>query len=232
MNFKNLPDGKSTENQDIIVSINDITSENYLYLLAGVHGDEPEGIYVLSKVVEWLKGFDDKSSPLSKIPIIVIPTLNIDGYRNSTRTNSNGVDLNRNLPSTKWTSIARESKYNPGSAPLSEVENIFMVDLFKKYKPGFIISFHSWKPMINYNGDCKDEAELMSKYNNYVICDDIENHPTPGSLGEYAPEKYSSPVITFEFPVLNEKNSLESIWLENEKALKALLTSEQMANRF
>ena len=71
--------------------------------------------------------------------------------------------------------------------------------------------------MLNYNGDCKEIAEFLAQHNSYPICDSIEGHPTPGSLGHYAWEKYNSPVLTFECPVLADDLSLKDIW---SKAVK------------
>ena len=92
-------------------------------------------------------------------------------------------------------------------------------NLFQKFSPGLIISFHSWKPLINYNGQCREIAEYIKTYNKYEVFADLEDHPTPGSLGEYGPEKYKSPVLTFECPLISEELSLEDIWQENQEAL-------------
>jgi protein MpaA len=226
--FVELKPGKSVEGLDIASFRSDKKAKSYFYLMAGVHGDEVEGVYVLQQMFNWLKSaesVDDQSIELD-IPMIVIPTLNIDGYRSSTRTNSHGVDLNRNLPSKSWDSEPREEKYNPGSKALSEPENIYLNNLFKKFPPHLILSLHSWKPMINYNGDCKKVAEYLNKFNSYTICDDIEGHPTPGSLGDYAPETFQSPVITYELPVITDGPSLEEVWNENKEGLINLLKTD------
>ena len=68
----------------------------------------------------------------------------------------------------------------------------------------------------------------MEKFNNYPTVPDIEGHPTPGSLGEYAPELFNSQVLTFEAPLLSDEITLEQIWKENELALKELFKSELM----
>lgn len=221
MDFINIKPGPSAEGDTIVAFRSENKGPKYIYLMAGVHGDEVEGVFALKKIISWLKDTDEY-----ELPTIVIPILNVDGYRAGTRVNAHGVDLNRNLPSKNWTSKAREAKYNPGNKPLSEPENIFLDKLMSKYPPGIILTLHSWRPFINYNGDCKDIAELLAKHNNYEICDDIEGHPTPGSLGEYGPEKYNSPVLTYEFPVISDDKTLKDIWLESESAFKDLLLSD------
>lgn len=226
MNFTPLKSGRSVEGNPIEAFKTESTKGGHLYLMAGTHGDEVEGVYVVQKLYEWLQ-----TAELSW-PLIVIPILNIDGYRASTRVNANGVDLNRNYPSKDWTPKARAAKYNPGTAPLSEPENVFLNELFKKYPPKLIMSIHSWKPLINYNGDCQDVAEFLHRYNQYPICDDIEGHPTPGSLGEYGPQELGSPVLTFECPLLSDQQGLQDIWLENEQGLIELFRDPKLLARF
>jgi protein MpaA len=224
MNFIKLKSGTSVEGDEIPAYRSEPKASTYTYLMAGTHGDEVEGVYLLKQLFEWLQ--EEDSSPCS---FIVIPILNVDGYRAGNRVNAHGVDLNRNYASSCWTSEVREPKYHPGSAPLSEPENIFLDKLFQKYPPHLIISFHSWKPFVNYNGNCEEAARFIAKYNNYEVMGDIEGHPTPGSLGEYGPQKYSSPVLTFECPLLSDEVTLKDIWQENEKAFKELLKSQYVA---
>ncbi len=224
MIFSELEGGSSIEGHDIHVYKTDIKAPKYLYLIGGVHGDEVEGVYVLKELFEWLK----VEHNLKDLPMIVIPILNVDGYKNQTRVNAHSVDLNRNLPTKDWTTAHTKPRYNPGPKPLSEPENQFLVKLFDKYRPGMIISFHTWKPILNYNGDCKDVAEFMSGFNKYEIDSDI-GYPTPGSLGTFAVEKYHSPVLTFECPELKKhRETLKEIWKENEECLKGFFQTDMI----
>lgn len=218
MKFSQIPSGTSANGKQILAYKTITQGPQYLYLMAGVHGDEIEGMYVLEKLFEQL----EKNKEFKEIPIILIPVLNPDGKENNTRVNANGVDLNRNLPSRNWQSEYLEKKYYPGAAPGSEPENQFLVTLFNQYPPHLIISFHSWKPMLNFNGDCEKLAQFISQYNQYPVVGEIEDYPTPGSLGEYGPEYFKSPVLTFECPLLNENLNLESIWLENKEGLMSI----------
>jgi protein MpaA len=190
--------------------------------MAGVHGDEVEGVYVLKELFNWLKN----EHSLKDMPIVVIPILNVDGYRAQTRVNAHLVDLNRNLPTKDWSPTMTQPKYNPGSKALSEPENQFLVKLLDKYRPGMIISFHTWKPILNHNGNCQDVAEYLQNFNNYEMSSDI-GYPTPGSLGTFGVEKYESPVLTFECPELRtHRETLKDIWNENEKGLKSLFQTD------
>lgn len=222
MIFSELESGTSLEGHTIPVYKTDIKAPKYLYLIGGVHGDEVEGVYVLKELFGWLK----MEHNLKDLPMIVVPILNVDGYRAQSRVNAHSVDLNRNLPTKDWTPTMTQPKYNPGPKPLSEPENQFLVKLFDKYKPGFIISFHTWKPVLNFNGNCQDVAEYLSNYNKYPTASDI-GYPTPGSLGTFAVEKYQSPVLTFECPELKtHRESLKAIWQENEEGLKSFFQTD------
>jgi len=220
MIFVDLESGKSVEGNEIEAYRSDVKADKYLYLIAGTHGDEVEGVYVLKELFDWLKSEHN----IDDIPILVVPILNVDGYRSSSRVNSHAVDLNRNYPSKNWCNKARKDKYNPGPAPLSEPENQFLVKLFEKYTPGLVLSFHSWKPLLNYNGEIQDVADYLASHNQYETVADI-GYPTPGSLGCFVPEKYNCGVLTFECPLLSEGYSLKQIWKENEEGLKSLLQS-------
>jgi protein MpaA len=222
MIFSEIESGESLEGNPISVFKTDIKSSKYLFLIAGVHGDEVEGVYVLKELFNWLKN----EHSLKDMPIIVIPILNVDGYRAQTRVNAHLVDLNRNLPTKDWTPDQTHPKYNPGPKPLSEPENQFLVKLLDKYKPGMIISFHTWKPILNFNGECQDIAEYLHSFNKYEMAGDI-GYPTPGSLGTFGVEKYDTPVLTFECPELKtHKESLKDIWKENEEGLKKLFQTD------
>ncbi|RLA63058.1 MAG: DUF2817 domain-containing protein [Epsilonproteobacteria bacterium] len=220
MNFLDLRPGASVEGDKIPCFRSEEKADKYVYLMAGTHGDEVEGVYVLQKLFNWLQEKEDLS-----LPLIIIPILNVDGYRSGTRVNSHGVDLNRNLPANSWNTEFKKAKYNPGPGPSSEPENQFLIKLFDKFSPKLILSFHSWKPMLNYNGDCEEIAKLLHKFNSYPMVKEIENYPTPGSLGDFGPEKYNAPVLTFECPTLAEGVTLKGIWEENMTGLKELFAS-------
>ena len=221
MKFIELPHGTSVKGEKIPAFKSALDAPKYNYVLGAVHGDEVEGAHLAKEIFKWLSETSEVDMPL-----VFVPVVNVDGFKAGTRVNGNGVDLNRNLPSSQWSPEAREEKYFPGTAPLSEPENKFLVELFKKYPPRFILSFHSWYPVINYNGNCKEIADFLASYNKYPIEADFLTHPTPGSLGEFGPQEFGAPVLTFECPVLADGVTLESIWKDNEEAFKKLFTTK------
>ncbi len=164
----------------------------HVLILAGVHGDEVEGIFV----GHGLFGEFKRNYPY-KMKLTLIPMFNPDGALQRRRTNQNLVDLNRNLPTKDWSSEVAKEKYHPGLAPNSEPENQALVRWLEKNSPQLVISLHSWKPMINVNGNCQPEASILSQKTGYKISDDI-GYPTPGSLGTYCGLERNVPTITYE----------------------------------
>ncbi len=108
MDFIDLRPGTSVEGEKIPCFRSEDKADKYNYLMAGTHGDEVEGVFVLNRLFKWLQEREDLA-----LPLIVIPILNVDGYRSGTRVNSHGVDLNRNLPATSWASEFKEKKTGP-----------------------------------------------------------------------------------------------------------------------
>ena len=51
MNFSLLKSGHSVEGQEIQAFRSDEKASKYNYLMAGVHGDEVEGVYLLKNLV-------------------------------------------------------------------------------------------------------------------------------------------------------------------------------------
>ena len=162
-------------------------------LIGGVHGDEIEGIQAANGLLQaFSKSFT------YKLRVTLIPILNLDGALRSQRRNARGVDLNRNLPTQDWSPEVAKEKYNPGPHANSEPENHALVEHLKSTPPKFIITLHSWKPMLNTNGNCDAVANAISSRTGYIITPDI-GYPTPGSLGTYTGLERQIPTITYEF---------------------------------
>lgn len=161
-------------------------------ILGGVHGDEIEGVVCARGLLDvFLQNYS------YQMQLTLIPEMNPEGVLNKTRGNGNGVDLNRNLPTKDWSPVATTPRYQPGPSPLSEKENQALDDELKKNPPHLIVSLHSWNPVLNINGDCRPEAEVLARHTGYSIDSDI-GYPTPGSLGTYAGLERNIPTLTYE----------------------------------
>lgn len=222
--FKMIKEAVTTHNNKISAYSNCLPSlsapaTRYVYLIAGTHGDEPESTYVLCELIR-----EDYFSKLS-YPIIFITAINPDGLKDSTRCNANKVDLNRNFPAYNWSTIHTADRYFPGNKPSSEIETQFLVELLNGCPPQFIISFHSWKRILNHNNHQHSVhlAQLIAKHNNYHVSDYI-GYSTPGSLESYVADKLNCGLITYELPVMEQPAlQMSDIWRENQNGLKAAL---------
>jgi murein peptide amidase A len=159
-------------------------------ILGGVHGDEIEGIACAKAL---LSDFQQNYSYPFKVTLI--PEMNPDGSLLNKRTNSRGVDLNRNMATQDWSPEIKSERYHPGPSPMSEIENQILAEELKSTQ--FVLSLHSWHPVINVNGNCLKEAEVLAQQTGYKIDKDI-GYPTPGCLGTYAGIERNIPTITYE----------------------------------
>lgn len=161
-------------------------------ILGGVHGDEWEGIFASQALLgRFLESFT------YKFELTLVPILNVDGSLRGQRKNARGVDLNRNLPTNDWTKDVKEERYFPGNEANSEPENKALVNWLSENKPKFVLSLHSWKPLLNTNGRCQNFASVLAKHIGYEIKDSI-GYPTPGCLGTYSGLERDMPTLTYE----------------------------------
>lgn len=165
-----------------------------LFFIGGIHGDEPEGIFLTHALLEWLK----THHKIIQNEWILIPCLNVDGAARNSRTNSRGVDLNRNFPSQDWNPQYKEERYFPGREKASEAEVQALCYLIQDLQPHLILHFHSWQPAIILSGPPQHPAAFeLSNCSQYPLQIDI-GYPTPGSLGQWAGFDLGLPVICIE----------------------------------
>jgi len=162
-----------------------------ILILGGVHGDEVEGVIASFGLITFLRDHFDY-----QFNLFIVPQFNTDGVLARTRGNIRGVDLNRNLPTKDWSPHIATPRYHPGEKANSELENQALVRFIAEKEFHFIYSLHSWKPMLNINGNARRVAEAIQKHTSYIIEENI-GYPTPGSLGQYGVEK-EIPVLTYE----------------------------------
>ena len=208
MIFAEIESKINTKNgNEILLLKREPESKNYdkTILVIGVfHGDEKDGEYLINRYLS------QKNE--TKNRLLFIPCLNPDGKEYGTRTNANGVDLNRNFPTKNW-ELSDKNEYFGGTAPASEVETQFLIYIIEKYVPDLIITLHEPYCVVNYDGPAKEEAQQISEITGYKIEESI-GYPTPGSFGTYCGIERKIPTITLELPENSEK---ENLWNTNKK---------------
>ena len=177
------------------------TGKPRVLIIGGVHGDEKEGVAMsYGLMAEFIKSYPFEYG------LAVIPCLNVDGFLKNTRQNSNGVDLNRNLPTNDWRADYDQERFYPGKVANSEPENVALVNFIEGHPLIFIISLHSYKKeLLNINGDCNPVDQSLYKAINIKLERDM-GYPTPGCLGTFAGLERSIPTITYE--LLRGSNAL------------------------
>lgn len=180
----------------------DYKAPKNVLVIGVVHGDEPQGEYLINKYLQ-------KEERILNNNLFYIPRLNF----NNKRKNKNGVDINRNFPTKNWELTNVFDDYYGGKSPNSEIETKFVVDLMENNKFDAIITIHSPYKIINYDGPACDLAEKISEILGYPVEKDI-GYPTPGSFGTYAGVEKNIPIITIE---CDEDVPVDSLYAKFEK---------------
>ena len=188
-----------------------------ILLIGVVHGDEALGQPLLERLVEHLE-----HSPrlVDGRTLIVIPVANPDGLERGSRSNTRGVDLNRNFPASDWRPGPRS-----GAFPGSEPEARTLVRLIRQHEPSRILAIHSPLRMVNYDGPGAGLARAMAEACGYPVTSSV-GYPTPGSLGSYAAGVWETPTITLE---LGREVEAKDLWPRFRPALEVFIDGRQLA---
>lgn len=195
--------------------------ERCRYLIfAGIHGEEPETTYALSRALRQL------AEPLEKCAVVL--AANPDGIVRGTRGNARGVDLNRNFPSRDWkpapvthrSTLEDKSDVllSPGESAASEPETRALLSLIADLKPEAVIALHAPLACID---DANDSAlgRWLAERTGMPLVRDV-GYPTPGSFGSWGSDN-NVPVVTYEFPLA----ATEILMRDHVPVLVELLTT-------
>jgi protein MpaA len=225
-------DFKSKGNRPLIYATFGTGNEVTL-ILGGVHPDEVNPIPLSFRFATYLTEHPEVYKN-TDVKIIIAPLVNPDGFVSTrpSRSNSNGVDLNRNFFTLDWYKTAkqkwqqthrpRDPRLFPGYFPNSEIETLFQISLIDESKPDKIVSLHAPLKFLDYDGpgDRKRQLtavekqakqlvhEIASKARNYQV---VDYHFFPGSLGNYAGNERLIPTVTLELETTDPKKT-DSYW--------------------
>ncbi len=211
-------------------------------ILSGVHPDELTPVPLAFRIAQFL---GDKVDTLTQnnVRLVIAPLVNPDGFflKNPQRTNSRGIDLNRNFLTYDWYEKAKavwsarnkEKRLFPGFFPNSERETQFQISLINKFNPEKIISVHAPLGFLDYDGPVKvlnADAIVNTPFEKsvrYFVMNfsksaanyKLKDYPYfPGSLGNFAGHELGIPTITLELESMNIKKEKE-YWERFKKSL-------------
>jgi protein MpaA len=195
-----------------------------------IHGDEPQSGSVARNWMARLTEIESRNNWR------IIPVANPDGLIKKSRTNSNGVDLNRNFPTSDWKNSANNfwrkttssnKRRFPGKQAASEIETQCALSHIEDFNPHFIISIHTPLGILDFDGPKlksppKHVKLPWSRVGNF-----------PGSLGRYMWRDGKVPVLTIELKGENSVRDLDEIdHLQDISGLIAIMAnSEKLAIR-
>lgn len=161
-------------------------------LVAATHGEEPETLYLATRLVERVRGAD--------ACVAIVPCLNPDGILRARRQNAAGVDLNRNFPARSWrpdpsftfppgcTDRRRPNRTNrssPGTEPASEPETRALLALLDELRPRLVVDLHSpLELLLTTPAVAPAVLEPLAAAAGLDVRDDLDV-PTPGALRDW-----------------------------------------------
>jgi len=209
------------------------SGEHTTLILGGVHPDELTPIPISFRFARFMAQTmtDDEKKD---IRVVIAPLVNPDGFLidRPTRTNANGVDVNRNFFTLDWYDRAklfwrsyrgRQARYFPGYFPNSEIETMFQIDMMEKFRPDKIVSLHAPLGFLDYDGPGSISSGKMTKSEEQArklvqgISKKSKNYRVvnyafyPGSLGNFAGNERNIPTITLELETTDPKK-VEDYW--------------------
>ncbi len=188
-------------------------------MFAGIHGEEPETTFALSRALRQL------SEPPPHCAVVL--AANPDGLIRGTRGNARGVDLNRNFPTRDWRpepvahrstlEDPRDVVLSPGSHPGSEPETRALTELIEGLTPETVIALHAPLACID-DANQGPLARRLAERTGLPLVTDV-GYPTPGSFGSWSAERGIAS-ITYEFPL----SSTDALVRDHVPVLIDLLT--------
>lgn len=171
-----------------------------------IHGNEASTKYLMDR---WIQDLD--ANP-SKIPagkrVIVVPTINPDGFARGTRTNARNVDLNRNFATGDWQKDIENVNGGAfpgggGEEPMSELETRAIANFVAQQRPELVISYHSIGGLVisNQRGQAGGRASQYASLSGYRHSggDSGEfGYSITGTADDYYGEKLGVPSILIE----------------------------------
>ena len=128
----------------------DPAARHQVVVMGQIHGDEKAGLRVARALKRHWSRHGQR--PKAGTGLWIVPTMNPDGNVRNRRQNRNGVDLNRNFPTSGWSGSSSACCWGgprAGSAP----ETRAMVRFLRDVKPDYVVALHQPFAKVAANGE-------------------------------------------------------------------------------
>ena len=176
--------------------------------MGAMHGSEANSKRIMDEWFRELNAYPDRI-PAHR-SIVVIPAVNPDGNAVGSRTNANGVDINRNFPANDWKSTVTmpgspQQTNAGGPTPLSEPESRAVAAFIQQNNPRLVMSFHSKAAVVEANeaGDSVNIAANYASRSRYRAVPKSQSTPifqydTTGAMEDWMRDRLGKPAIVVE----------------------------------
>ncbi len=192
---------------------------------AAIHGEETTTLQLAHLLLRTVRAEDACAA--------VIPVLNPDGVLLGTRQNANGVDLNRNFPSSTWspapnptywpTTMTRTRAHrtqwsSSGSAAGSEPETAALIEFVEQHELVAVCDLHApLECVIAQHERSAALARYIAEPTELRVRTELDE-PTPGDSGTWAGERG---LISVTYEV--EQDVLPRLWHRHQAALVRMI---------
>jgi protein MpaA len=137
--------GRSVRGDEIVAHRLGTPGGRVVLIVGNVHGDEPKGRDIV-------RALRELGAPPG-VDLWLVETINPDGLAARTRTNANGVDLNRNF-SINWSHIAPSAfnRQHSGAAPADQPETQAIEALIRSIQPQITVWYHQASNRVSVGG--------------------------------------------------------------------------------
>jgi predicted deacylase len=171
-----------------------------------IHGNEYSSSYILK---DWIGELDANAANIpTGRQIVVVPTLNPDGFAAGTRNNAANVNLNRNFDVSDWKADINDTngtvKGGGGPAPMSEPETRAIANLSRQLHPRLVLSYHA-VGSVAIGNQAGDSAQLAAQYASMVdyrngtgSSSEVFDYEITGTYDDWLAEKMGIPSMVIE----------------------------------
>ena len=182
--------------------------------VGAIHGNEASSSYILQDLVGHLEA-NAKRLPAGR-QVVVVTTINPDGFSRASRANANGVNLNRNFATSDWKSDINDTNGSHvaggGKTSMSEPETKAIAALSSRLRPRLVLSYHAVGSVAIAN-QAGDSASLANTYartvgysNGTGNSSEIFTYEITGTYDDWLRERLGVPSIVVELGSYSYRN--------------------------